>query len=216
MALAGLFAGTAEGAPATKFYCADKTGANKAPVLSVSAEAGHKLYLCAVHSSKKKGLLEVRGFKVFSLNKAGRKRPRPVFESEPEAKTFTAQARGRKLLLTELVWNGRRKAPGFESVLSCNELDCKAEAPVCVFKKIRTGTRKALQTINDYRHGKRQGTVPPPKVIKRLAELAYTGDAEALAAFNDRAGMALDGESAEIFYEHQEAIERLKKAGCFP
>lgn len=202
-------------AKGTQVYCADQAGNQKKPGLTVKAGGGNTLFLCAVNAKKRKGVLQVSGFKVFSLTKAGKKRGKPVFESELENKDYSATARGEELVLNELVWNGKEKAPGFETLVSCEASACRASAATCVFKKPASPGTGILGQIEEYRHGKRQGKVPAPKLIDRLAHLAYSGHEEALAVFKDRGGMSLDGEASERYYEHQEAIERLRKAGCF-
>lgn len=213
--LSSLLAPTPSPAKGTQVFCADVAGNQKKPRLTVKAGGGNTLFLCAVNAKKKKGWLEVSGFKVFSLTKAGKKRAKPVFVSELENKHFSATARGEELVLSELVWNGKDRAPGFESVLSCDGAGCKASAATCVFRKPAAPASTAiLGQIEEYRVGKRQGKVPDPKLIDRLAQHAYSGNAEALAIFKDRGGMGLDGETSERYYEHQEALERLRKGGC--
>lgn len=212
--LAGTFASlSAQGA--TAVFCAGEGGAQKRPVVTVKAGGGNTLFLCAVKSKKAKGRTEVSGLKVFSLTKAGKKRAKPVFAEDLDTKVFSAEAKGEELVMNELVSTGQEKVPGYEVVMSCDSAGCKHSRASCVFKKPSSNDTKALEAIGEFMHGKKQGKVPDPKLINRLAALAFSGNEEALKAFKDRGGMGLDGAASDRYYEHQETIERLRKAGCF-
>ena len=208
--LLGPVASLAKGA---QVFCADEAGNQKKPRLTVKAGGGNTLFLCAVSAKKRKGRLEVSGFKVFSVNRAGVKRGKVLFQSELGSRKFTAAASGAKMVLSELISDGKARVPAFENVLSCDKTGCAATPPACAFKK-PVADQKALGAIEEYRHGEKQGKVPPPRLIDRLATLAYSGSNEALAVFRDRGGMGLDGETSARYYEHQDTIERLRKSGC--
>ena len=213
-ATAPSFSSTAKGT--AELLCASENGDNKPPRLQVRAAGGHRLFLCAVNAKKRQGRLELRGgFRVFMLSKNGKKRAKPLYESEPDTSMHSAEAMGQKLHLKELVWDGKENLPAFETVLSCDDKTCRASSPAtCVFQNPKPGSRRALEQIEEFQHGKKQGKSPEKKLIDSLATLAYSGDADAQAIFHDRGTLSLDGASSDAYFDHQTTLARLKKAGC--
>ncbi|MGZ3651501.1 MAG: hypothetical protein ACXVB9_10175 [Bdellovibrionota bacterium] len=214
MILAALaFTVLSQAAAPTELHC---TAGNGQPQIVVNAAGGHRLFVCALSSHKYKGHLELKGgFRVFMTGKNGKKRSKPVFQAELEtAKNLVAKV-GKELHVSELVWDGKESVPAFETVISCDAKSCKASSPAaCVFQKPKPGSRRALEQIEDFQRGKKQGKVPEKKLIDALAALAYSGDTDAQAIFHDRGSLALDGSASDTYFDHQAAIERLKKAGC--
>jgi hypothetical protein len=200
--------------PVTTFLCANEAGVSQNPKLTVAAGGSHRLFVCATHSKKRNGGVELKGgFRVFALGKKGKKRV--VYTSEPGAGSHRAEKKGSELLLDELLWDGKENVPAFETAIACDKKGCRASSPAaCVFEKPKPGSRRALEQIADYQKGKKQGKVPEKNLIDSLAALAYSGDEDALALFHDRGSLSLDGASSESYFEHQSSIERLKKAGC--
>lgn len=215
IALAWLFSSWALAAPTTALVCATEGGAASKPALVVKAGGQHRLFACAVERHRRQGKVEVRGFRVFQVGKSGKKRAKPLFESDLPTKTFRLEARGQELIAAELVWNGKENVPGFETTLSCDANACQAFKPArCVFEKPHAPSRRALEQIGDFQHGQQKGKVPPKKLIDSLASLAYSGDEDAQAVFRDRGALILDGAAGDAYFDHQANLDRLKKAGC--
>jgi hypothetical protein len=181
--------------------------------LVVNSGAEKRLFVCAVNSHKHHGILEVSGFRVFVARK--NKAPKSIFESDQDAKIFRVSSKGEEIVASELLWNGKENTPAFETIISCSKEGCHASKPPrCIFEKPKPGSRRALEQLGVYQHGKNEGKAPQKSLIDALASLAYSGDQDALKFFNDRGSLSLDGEAGDAYFDHQASLERLKKAGC--
>lgn len=200
--------------PPRAVYCAGEGGVNQAPKLVISAGGSHRLFVCALHAKKLKGAVELKGgFRVFALGKKGKKRA--VFSSKPDTALHLTQKKGNELRIDELIWDGKENVPAFETMVSCDAKGCRASNPAaCVFEKPKPGSRRALEQVLDYQKGKKQGKVPEKNLIDSLAALAYSGDEDAQGIFRERGALALDGATSDAYFDHQAALERLRKAGC--
>lgn len=215
MILSLLLASLVAAAPA-QFFCAkDGGGREKAPLV-VKAGGGKTLFLCGYGAKKGKGAVEVAAFRVFAVNEKGKKQKKPVFENEQELKEFRAKKSGEALLLDEMIAVERESIPTFQVKVECTAKGCEASKPACVFEAPKHVSKKALAAAMAYASGPKSNDIPDEHVIWRLAGLAYSGNEEAQALFENRQGIRLDGAAAEAYFDHQKMLRRLKAAGCLP
>ncbi|HEY8278962.1 MAG TPA: hypothetical protein VIH99_05020, partial [Bdellovibrionota bacterium] len=124
-----------------------------------------------------------------------------------------ASKQGEALALQELISTGTGRIPTFALKIECNEHGCKAGSPTCALETPK-GSSTALSEIREYQSGSKRGKVPRKQLIDRLAAIAYGGDKDAQAIFKDRGTLSLDGDASDVYFDHQAALDRLKKAGC--
>ncbi len=208
----------------TTIRCEKDGGGNEAPKLVLKTSSGKTLFLCGIaekesgsRSGKHKKHLVVTAFRVFSLNKSGKKAPGHVFQSNGEMLRYWAAKKGDALVLDELIWDGHENIPAFETKISCSPKGCKPSGdPVCVFQSPKNVSKKSLVMVHAYMNGTKKSPGPDEQLIHKLAGLAYSGDKDAQAVFKNRGNLPLDGAAGEVYFDHQALLVRLEAAGCLP
>lgn len=199
--------------PPPTLLCETDTGETEKSKVVVKTLSGHTLFACGKIVTKK-GKTELSAFRVFVLNKNGKRSPGHVFQDSSDQNHYRLGDHPDALTLQELIWNGRERVPAFEIKLECSEAGCKKSAPACALQKGKAMPATALSQLRAYITGTKKGKVPEAKLIGKVAGLAYNGNAEALALFENRGNLLLDGDSADAYFDHQTMLQRLKNSGC--